>query len=226
MFWDHFATDCDCSDIETCMDLLQSMNSRWFSTRHCRHVLLLFLANIQSRGTTIEGFLQPPRVEESMNIESAQEHLPETAGKRRKLSRPSKANSQTGGTAKEDNKPGMRKPSVEESPQYSGYADQMVPQFHASLNSNSPSEGARVRAGTHEQQLFQIGNLDPSGGNFDQSAYPESGFALPSLPMAGYDPMFWQNLEFNSVDVFNSATWENLTSSNIGQMIGRDGMHP
>jgi hypothetical protein len=57
------------SDMQTCLNLLDSMNNRWYTVQNCHKVLSLLLASIQSRKASINGFLTMPKPE---NIPSPQ----------------------------------------------------------------------------------------------------------------------------------------------------------
>jgi hypothetical protein len=45
------------SDIHACLDLLSSMNTRWYTVKNCHKTLTLLLGNIQSRKASTNGLL-------------------------------------------------------------------------------------------------------------------------------------------------------------------------
>jgi hypothetical protein len=47
----------------------------------------------------------------------------------------------------------------------------------------------------------------------DPGTFNLSDNLLPQVPMAGTDPNYWSNFDFNAADVFESAAWENLIGS-------------
>lgn len=47
----------------------------------------------------------------------------------------------------------------------------------------------------------------------DPGTFGLSDNLLPQVPMAGTDPNYWSNFNFNAADVFESAAWENLIGS-------------
>jgi len=47
----------------------------------------------------------------------------------------------------------------------------------------------------------------------DPGTFGLSDNLLPQVPMAGTDPNYWSNFDFNAADVFESAAWENLIGS-------------
>lgn len=46
-----------CSDIRSCLGLLESMNIKWYTVKNCHKVLSLFLANITGRKASSAGYL-------------------------------------------------------------------------------------------------------------------------------------------------------------------------
>jgi hypothetical protein len=58
----------------------------------------------------------------------------------------------------------------------------------------------------------QPGLMDPT--YVDPGTFSFSDSLPPQVPMAGTDPNYWGNFDFNAaVDVFESAAWENLIGS-------------
>ncbi|RVX71371.1 hypothetical protein B0A52_04945 [Exophiala mesophila] len=49
------------SDMQACLNLLDAMNSRWYTVGNCHKVLSLLLVNIQGRKASINGFLTIPK---------------------------------------------------------------------------------------------------------------------------------------------------------------------
>lgn len=56
-----------CSDIRSCLGLLESMNIKWYTVKNCHKVLSLFLANITGRKASSAGYLAIGRSETGPN---------------------------------------------------------------------------------------------------------------------------------------------------------------
>ena len=211
------------------------MNSRWYSTKHCRHVLSLLLTNIQSRPTTRDGYLQSPVVSQSVSRRKSQKHdHPDADAKKRKTPRSLKRQSQSEDGPPTHRSAPSRQTSLEESTSASQFtataqfatvpesSARHPPSIASAASSNDPGSSGPFPGGA--EQIFQVGN-PASEYTLYQNA---EGGILPELPIAEYDPMFYQNFEFNMADVFNSASFENLTSTNNAGPPGSswDAMYP
>jgi hypothetical protein len=212
----------DSSDLQTCLDLLQSMNAEWSTAKRIHQVLSLLLGNIRARKASANGLLIVPR-SEKFNPEEANNQTTdsvEPAWKKRKTT--GSESSVRASPTKDNDTPSDPRiqlaeqglPNTTPTPSLNGTQSPFVslpnPE-NASFNDPTMTAWA---SGQPNTLLNPNGPISPSM-LFSPSdfGYPQSNMFLPDHPANPDDPMFWGNLDFNAADIFGSATWENLTGS-------------
>ncbi|KAI1619544.1 fungal-specific transcription factor domain-containing protein [Exophiala viscosa] len=151
------------SDVQTCLSLLESMNTRWYTVQNCHKVLNLLLVNIQSRKASINGFLTVPKPEQSpQSIPPELDQAQQPAKKRQR-------------TGLEDASP--RKSSMTESASSSPVHPQLSNSGHARLK---------------HQQTSTSGSTPnwPASMSYDASnpsALTNQGGSMPNFDFSNWD---------------------------------------
>jgi len=208
-------------DIDTCLQLLQAMNTRWHTAKQCYLVLSSLLADIQRRRSSGRG---PP------SLTRSEKSSPDGAVTRMEVVEPEPKRRRTISTEK------LAMPSSEGFPRtsFSPSADHVQQRRNGSSaqaaavsNQQASVPGADVldnsvvdntASGWNDGPQPAFLGFDPLNGssnypNAQDLAYPPSDMMQPELSSSEHDPNYWGNFNFNRADVFESATWENLIGS-------------
>ena len=177
-----YAKDRALSDMQTCLALLESMNTRWYTVQNCHKVLSLLLASINSRKTSINGFLTMPKPETVPSPQSMQNEVEQPSRKRQRT-----------GTNDDGH--------VANSPRKASIADS---------NSSSPVQGHNSttnpsnhpRAVKHQSSTPNSNNTwTPQTTNFDPS-HP-SALSNPNAGLGAFDFSHWDRGQPTTQSQFN-----------------------
>jgi len=237
-----------CSDIKSCLLILESMNVKWYTVKNCHKVLSLLLSNITTRKASSNGYLAAGRSDQI-----SQSH---TAGQNRKRTRDSMSldNSEAEPSPKRDSLAGISPASSDFRPPHFRSPEMRsnsAPSHHNNFNAtsgfhrqDSTLSNASTDFSNPSSQMFRgmnLNNLNPShnGTNAANSSQQRAGAAiyadpqdmafaqsshsmgLPELSSMD-DQMFWGNMDSNLFDVFGAVSWETMTGP-VGPMASNPG---
>lgn len=236
-----------CSDIKSCLLILESMNVKWYTVKNCHKVLSLLLSNITTRKASSNGYLAAGRTDQIS-----------VSGPTRKRTRDSMSvdNSEAEPSPKRDNLAGISPASSDFRPPHfrspdirsnstTGHHNNFgaTSSFHRQdsamsntttgfshpssqlfrgMNLNS-SNSLNVGADTASNSQHRAGAAiyaDPQDMAFAQSSH-SMGMGLPELSSMD-DQMFWGNMDSNLFDVFGAVSWETMTGP-VGPMASNPG---
>ncbi|KAK5953453.1 hypothetical protein OHC33_005397 [Knufia fluminis] len=234
-----------CSDIKSCLLILESMNVKWYTVKNCHKVLSLLLTNITTRKTSSNGYLQAGR----------NDQIPHAAGPTRKRTRDSISvdNSEAEPSPKRDSLAGISPASSDFRPPHFRSPDMRsnsAPGHHNNIGATASfarQDSAMSTASTDfsnpSSHLFRgmnLNNFSPSNTGADANnsqhragaaiyadpqdmAFAQSSHSmgLPELSSMD-DQMFWGNMDSNLFDVFGAVSWETMTGP-VGPMASNPG---
>ncbi|KAJ9612663.1 hypothetical protein H2204_015037 [Knufia peltigerae] len=154
------------SDIQTCLSILDSMNTRWYTVQNCHKVLNLLMINIQSRKASVNGFLTVPKPDQS----------PQNMPNDFEQAQPPRKRQRTG-----DDLPSPRKSSMTES---------ATPSPHQQQSSSGPTTGlSRLKNQASSTQGSTPGNWPPSLGydSTNPSALTNPAGSMPNFDFSNWD---------------------------------------
>jgi len=234
-----------CSDIKSCLLILESMNVKWYTVKNCHKVLTLLLSNITTRKASSNGYLTAGRSDQ----------IPPGPVPNRKRTRDSMSvdNSEAEPSPKRDSLAGISPASSDFRPPHFRSPElrsNSAPGYHNSIGAtagfhrqDSTMSNASADVSNPASQLYRGMNLnhyalsngadtpnnsqqragaaiyaDPQDMAFAQSSH---SMGLPELSSMD-DQMFWGNMDSNLFDVFGAVSWETMTGP-VGPMASNPG---
>jgi len=234
-----------CSDIKSCLLILESMNVKWYTVKNCHKVLSLLLSNITTRKASSNGYLtfgrsdqishgpvpNRKRTRDSMSVDNSEA---EPSPKRDSLAGISPASSdlrpaQFRSPELRSNSASGHHNSIGATAGYqrqdsamsnaSGDFSNPASQLYRGINLNhfASSNGADTSNNSQQRAGAAI-YADPQDMVFAQSSH---SMGLPELSSMD-DQMFWGNMDSNLFDVFGAVSWETMTGP-VGPMASNPG---
>ena len=209
-------------DITNCLDLLNAIPSQKQYVKQCHLVLSLILKDIKNRGQSPDGLVRTSQTASpGQDGTRSSGYNSEPSPKRRKIRRTKGDDTSAEGThsphgpSQEIEHDVKRYDSLESTTTTPKKASQAAP-FPSLLNmANAAPSSYPSQTWPNTQTTYSV--VDQPG--LMNSTYTDPGTfglsdnLLPQVPMAGTDPNYWSNFNFNAADVFESAAWENLIGS-------------
>lgn len=229
-----------CSDIKSCLLLLDAMNTKWYTVKNCHKVLSLLLTNITTRKAASNGYLPAGRNDQVPHSTSS------TGNRKRNRDSVSMDNSEAEPSPKRDSLAGISPASSDFRPPHfksPGTRSNSAPGQHQSVSASIPRQDSMMSNSsmdfttsqpnsTNFLQNMGFSNSMPSPKSAARNsqnqqragaaiyadpqdmAFAQSshsmGINLPELS-AMDDPMFWSNMDSNLFDVFGAVSFETMT---------------
>jgi hypothetical protein len=209
-------------DITNCLDLLNAIPSQKQYVKQCHLVLSLILKDIKNRRQSPDGLVRTSQTASpGQDGTRSSGYNSEPSPKRRKIRRTKGDNTSAESThsphgpSQEIEHDVKRHDSLESTTTTPKEASQAAP-FPSLLNmANTAPSSYPSQTWPNAPTTYSVGN-QPGLTNptyVDSGTFSFSDSLLPQVPLAGTDPNYWGNFDFNAADVFESAAWENLISS-------------
>jgi hypothetical protein len=209
-------------DITNCLDLLNAIPSQKQYVKQCHLVLSLILKDIKNRRQSPDGLVRTSQTASpGQDGTRSTGYNSEPSPKKRKIRRTkgedtsAESTHSPYGPSQEIEHDVKRHDSLEPTTTTPKEASQAAP-FPSLLNmANTAPSSYPSQTWPNIQNTYSV--VDQPGlmnsTYVDPGTFGLSDNLLPQGPMAGTDPNYWGNFDFNAADVFESAAWENLIGS-------------
>jgi hypothetical protein len=220
---DRFFTNIVHRDITNCLDLLNAIPSQKQYVKQCHLVLSLILKDIKNRRQCPDGLVRTNQTTTSPGRDGTRSsgYNSEPSPKRRKIRRTKGDDTSAEGTHSPH---GLSQEIEHDAKWYDSLESTTTTPKEASQAAPFPSllNMANAAPSSYPSQTWP--NIQTTYSVVDQPGLMNSTYAdpgtfglpdnlLPQVPVAGTDPNYWGNFDFNVADVFESAAWENLIGS-------------